>query len=207
MKRSPLAALTALLAALVAAVLMAPPALAHDALKGSNPKKDSTVKTLEKVELEFNATPKLPFVIVRSADGAEVQAGKPEIDGRVVTQKLKGVLPDGGYTIAFRVVSSDGHPIEGEIPFKVKGAPRPAPAEESASPAAESAPPGETASAAPSAAPSKDQLAARQPATQEPAAEQTAQAAPGFPLWLIIVIGGLVGVGIGFLLSARKKKP
>ncbi|MFD1938079.1 MULTISPECIES: copper resistance CopC family protein [Nonomuraea] len=197
MKRSPLAAFTALLAVLVAAVLPASPALAHDALKGSTPKKDSTVSTLEKVELEFNATPKLPFVIVRSADGAQVQEGKPEIDGKVVTQKLKGVLPDGGYTIAFRVVSSDGHPIEGEIPFKVKGAPQPTPAEEPASTAAASAPPAATSSAAPAA-----------PATPQPAAQQqAAQASTGFPVWLVIVIGGLVGVGIGFLLSARKKKP
>ncbi|MFE3448206.1 copper resistance protein CopC [Nonomuraea sp. NPDC059194] len=205
MNRSPLAALTALLAALLtglvaAVVVAAPPAFAHDALKSSDPKKDSTVKTLEQVELEFNATPKLPFVIVRSADGAEVQEGKPEIDGKVVTQRLKGVLPDGGYTIAFRVVSSDGHPIEGEIPFKVKGAPQPTPSEQPAS----AAPSEEPASAAPQK--SATAVAADQPAVQQPAAQPAAQSTPSFPVWLIIVIGALVGIGIGFLLSARKKK-
>ncbi|GAA2651072.1 copper resistance CopC family protein [Nonomuraea recticatena] len=195
MKRSPRAALTALLAALVAAVVLAPPALAHDALKSSNPKKDATVKKVDQVELEFTAAPKLPFVIVRDADGTEQQLGKPEIDGPVVTQKLKGTLSDGAYTIAYRVVSSDGHPIEGEIPFKVKGAPQATPTEEPTPTAAvsESAQPSATASAAPVAQPS------------EQAAEQ--DSAPGFPIWLIIVIGALVGVGIGFLLSARKKKP
>ncbi|GAA2382264.1 copper resistance CopC family protein [Nonomuraea africana] len=197
MNRSPRAALTALLAALVAAVVLAPPALAHDALKSSNPKKNATVKTVDEIELEFTAAPKLPFVIVRAADDTEHQLGKPEVDGPVVTQKLKGTLPDGSYTIAYRVVSSDGHPIEGEIPFKVKGAPQATPTEEptvTPTPAAsESAPASETASALPAAEQS------------EQAAER--QSAPGFPIWLILVVGGLVGVGIGFLLSARKKKP
>ncbi|NUP68975.1 MAG: LPXTG cell wall anchor domain-containing protein, partial [Nonomuraea sp.] len=39
-----------------------------------------------------------------------------------------------------------------------------------------------------------------------PAAQAAAQE-PTFPVWLIIVIGALVGIGIGFLFSARKKKP
>ncbi|MET9340966.1 copper resistance CopC family protein [Nonomuraea sp. NPDC003804] len=216
MKRSPLPALTALLAVLVGAVLTAPPALAHDALKSSTPKKNATVATLEQVELEFTSTPKLPFVIVRADDGAEMQAGKPEIDGKVVRQRLKGVLPDGGYTIAFRVVSSDGHPIEGEIPFAVKGAPRPEPTGQPASAVPQSASPGQSAPATAPAAQSAPATAAQsapavtpaaQSAAPQPVAGQTSQAATGFPVWLVIVIGGLVGIGIGFLLSARKKKP
>ncbi|MEU4512711.1 hypothetical protein AB0G05_24740, partial [Nonomuraea wenchangensis] len=46
-------------------------------------------------------------------------------------------------------------------------------------------------------------------AAQEPAAAPAAAEDGGasFPVWLIIVIGALVGIGIGFLLSARKSKP
>lgn len=195
MKRSPLAALTAMLAALVASVVLASPALAHDALKSSDPKKDSTVESVEEVTLEFTAKVRMPYVIVRGADGADQQAGKPALDGHVVTQKLKGVLPDGKYTIAFRVVSSDGHPIEGEIPFTVKGAPSATP-----TPSATAAAPSEAPS---SAAPAPPATAAAPQST--PAAAE--ESAPGFPIWLLIVVGALAGIGIGFLLSVRKKKP
>ncbi|MEW1839966.1 copper resistance CopC family protein [Nonomuraea angiospora] len=198
MKRSPLAALAATAAALLVLVFgTAAPALAHDALKSSSPAKDAEVKSLDEVRLEFTAGVRLPFVIVRGPGGAELQSGKPEADGKVVTQAVKEPVPDGKYTIAYRVVSSDGHPIEGEIPFKVKGAETPSP--------------GLTFSASESAAPAASApatQAAPQPAQTSPATDQASATQPvSFPVWLIIVIGALVGIGIGFLFSARKKKP
>ncbi|MFI7224014.1 copper resistance protein CopC [Nonomuraea angiospora] len=198
MKRSPLAALAATAAALLLLVFgTAAPALAHDALKSSSPAKDAEVKSLDEVRLEFTAGVRLPFVIVRGPGGAELQSGKPEADGKVVTQAVKEPVPDGKYTIAYRVVSSDGHPIEGEIPFRVKGAETPSP--------------GLTFSASESAAPAASApatQAAPQPAQTSPATDQASATQPvSFPVWLIIVIGALVGIGIGFLLSARKKKP
>ncbi|NUT43826.1 MAG: copper resistance protein CopC [Thermoactinospora sp.] len=195
MKRSPLAALTALLAALLA-LGVATPALAHDTLKGSDPKKDSTVEKVEQVKLEFNARVRMPYVIVRDAGGKAFQDGKPELDGRWVTQALTETLPDGAYTIAYRVVSSDGHPIEGEVPFTVKGAPK-AETSESATPEASV-----SAAATPVGTPTQAQVAA----TEQAGAEQGSEGG-GFPVWLIIVVGGLVGIGIGFLISARKAKP
>ncbi|MFI9551204.1 copper resistance protein CopC [Nonomuraea endophytica] len=189
MNRSPLAALTAILAALIL-LGTAAPALAHDALRTSDPAKGSTVKSLDQVKLEFTAKVRMPFVIVRG-DGVEFHQGKPELDGKVVTQALKGALQDGKYTIAYRVVSSDGHPIEGEIPFTVKGAPKPE----------TSATPSQSASAA---APSPSEQV--QTPEQTPASAEQDQPA-GFPIWLIIVVGALAGIGIGFLLSMRRKKP
>ena len=121
MKKSPFAAAAAILAALFV-LATAAPALAHDALKSSDPAKDATVKALDEVTLEFTGSVRMPFVIVRGAGEVQFQAGKPDLDGPVVTQKLKGELSDGKYVIAYRVVSSDGHPIEGEVPFTVKGA-------------------------------------------------------------------------------------
>ncbi|MFI6530917.1 copper resistance protein CopC [Nonomuraea sp. NPDC050547] len=191
MNRSPLAALAALLAALIL-LGTASPALAHDALRTSDPAKGSTVKSVDQVKLEFTAKVRMPFVIVRG-DGGEFHEGKPELDGKVVSQVLKGALQDGKYTIAYRVVSSDGHPIEGEIPFTVKGAPKP---ETSATPAES------TSAAAPSPSPSEQV----QTPDQTPASAEQDQPA-GFPIWLIIVVGALVGIGIGFLLSMRRKKP
>ncbi|MFI6295633.1 copper resistance protein CopC [Nonomuraea sp. NPDC050790] len=188
MNRSPLAALTAILAALIL-LGTAAPALAHDALRTSDPAKGSTVESVDQVKLEFTAKVRMPFVIVRG-DGGEFHEGKPALDGKVVTQALKGTLRDGKYTIAYRVVSSDGHPIEGEIPFTVKGAPTP------------EATPSQSASAAPPPSPAEQ---VQTPEQTPVGAEREGQAT--FPIWLIIVVGGLVGIGIGFLLSMRRKKP
>jgi methionine-rich copper-binding protein CopC len=196
MKRSPFAALTALLAALVL-LGTAGPALAHDALKSSDPAKGATVESIDKVRLEFTSPVRIPVVIVRGPGGTAYQSGDPHAGGKVVTQELKGTLPNGKYTIAYRVVSSDGHPIEGEIPFTVKGAPSPSPStsEESQAPVTQ-APASQAASQAP---------ASQAPADRAVAAESATSAS--FPVWLLIVVGVLVGIGIGFLFSARKKPP
>ena len=126
MKTSPVAVALALLAALVLGTAFASPALAHDRLKSSNPAKGAKVETLEEVKLTFSATVRFPNVVVRSGDETH-QDGKPAVDGSVVTQKVKGDLPPGAYVIAYRVVSSDGHPIEGEIPFTLLGSTEPSP--------------------------------------------------------------------------------
>jgi methionine-rich copper-binding protein CopC len=197
MKKSPFAAAAAILAALFV-LATAAPALAHDALKSSDPAKDATVKTLDEVTLEFTGSVRMPFVIVRGAGEAQFQAGKPDLDGPVVTQKLKGELSDGKYVIAYRVVSSDGHPIEGEIPFTVKGA-TPSQSPTAASPEA-------TASAAPAASPEASTAQSPAQTSAEPVAAEN-EATTSFPIWLLVVVGALVGIGVGFLLSARKKKP
>ncbi|MEV4400352.1 copper resistance CopC family protein [Nonomuraea sp. NPDC049607] len=199
MKSSPLAALTAILAALFV-LGTATPALAHDSLKTSDPAKGAKVEALDEVRLEFTAKVRMPFVIVRGAGEAVFQEGKPELDGAVVRQSVKGPLPDGKYTIAYRVVSSDGHPLEGEIPFTVEGAPAPSPSASATDASTDSS------TAAPStAAPAPSTAAAAAPAAEADQAAATQQG--GFPTWLVIVIGALVGIGIGFLFSARKKKP
>ncbi|MER7368829.1 copper resistance CopC family protein [Nonomuraea wenchangensis] len=210
MKTSPFAALTAILAALLASGLLvagtAGPALAHDSLKSSSPAKGAEVESLDEIRLEFSARVRLPFVVLNGPGGAQYQAGEPQQDGAVVRQAVKPTLPGGKYTIAFRVVSSDGHPIEGEIPFTLKAPAAeetPAASAEPSSPAGQPAAPASTEAAAPvaSAPPSS---AAQDPAAAPAAAEDSGTS---FPVWLIIVIGALVGIGIGFLLSARKSKP
>ncbi|MFG2072506.1 copper resistance CopC family protein [Nonomuraea maritima] len=221
MKTSPFAALTAILAALLVFGTAAP-AHAHDRLKSSSPARNATVESIDEVRLEFSSKVRVPFVNVRGPGDVEHKAGEPEVDGAVVTQAVDGPLPDGRYTIAYRVVSSDGHPIEGEIPFEVKGAPTPSPsaaATESAEPSTAASPSteasaetstetsteasgdvsaGSAASAAPSAPSAPDAALA---------AEETPADPVTFPVWLIVVIGALVGIGIGFLLSSRKKAP
>ncbi|GII62242.1 hypothetical protein Skr01_23270 [Sphaerisporangium krabiense] len=120
--------------------LAAPSALAHDSLKSSSPAKNAVVSGLDKIELEFSARVNFPAVVLTDASGKRYEAGSPRAEGPKVVQNVTGPLPSGDYVIAWRVVSSDGHPVEGEIPFKVNapgGAPAPAAPVVSATPAAE----------------------------------------------------------------------
>lgn len=203
MKTSPVAVALALLAALVLGTAFASPALAHDRLKSSNPAKGAKVETLEEVKLTFSATVRFPNVVVRSGDETH-QDGKPAVDGSVVTQKVKGDLPPGAYVIAYRVVSSDGHPIEGEIPFTLLGSaePSPSPSETSPSP--------EAAGSAGSTAAGSEPAASTPVATLSPAAAAGESEEPGssggVPGWMWIVVGGLTGVGIGLFFSMRGRK-
>ncbi|MEV0379637.1 copper resistance protein CopC [Nonomuraea sp. NPDC050643] len=203
MKKTPFAALTAIVAALFVLVTAAP-ALAHDALKSSSPAKGAKVKSLDEVRLEFSAKVRMPFVIVRQGE-SEVQRGKPEVDGAVVTQAVEDDLVSGNYTIAYRVVSSDGHPIEGEIPFRLD---RPL---EPTDPPSSEAPTSPATPVETQAGPAASAPVSSAPVSSAPAALDADQASAAqdvtFPVWLIVVVGALVGIGIGFLLSARRKKP
>lgn len=214
MKKPSIGALVALVLLAILPAL-ATPALAHDALKSSDPAKDAEVETVEEVTLEFTGKVRLPTVVVTDSDGTHHESGKPEVDGQVVTQELKASLPKGKYTIAYRVVSSDGHPIQGEIPFTVTRGPEPSPV------------PSEESEEDATAEPAEESAAPEDEAAQENAAEGTAQestapqqdaAAPaspvsgeddqgGVPGWLWIAALALAGVGIGVFLSMRGRKP
>ncbi|NUR83491.1 MAG: copper resistance protein CopC [Nonomuraea sp.] len=124
----------ALLACVAFLALPAPAALAHDSLKSSSPAKNAEVASVEHIELEFNAHVQFPFVVLHDVAGKQVEVGKPRLEGPKVLADVPRPPGPGSYVLAWRVVSSDGHPIEGEIPFTVTGSssqPAPsAPAEE-----------------------------------------------------------------------------
>ncbi|MEV4068293.1 copper resistance protein CopC [Nonomuraea fuscirosea] len=114
----------AALAALACALFLifpASPAFAHDTLKSSSPAKNAQISSPKEIELEFSAGVKFPFVVLHDAAGKEIALGEPRLDGPLVRTDVPQTLPPGSYVFAWRVVSSDGHPIEGEIPFGVRG--------------------------------------------------------------------------------------
>jgi len=108
---------------LLALLLPASPAAAHAALVSSTPADGARVDALPgQVELTFTDEIAAPaYVVVTAPDGTSVTRGKPAIDGTSVRQQLT----DGGsgaYTIGYRVVSADGHAVNGELGFRVSGA-------------------------------------------------------------------------------------
>lgn len=103
--------------ALLAVAGVASPAAAHDALIGSNPESGSSIEQApESVTLEYSANliDAGTLVEVTSGDGSIVSTGAPQVVGTQVTQALEPELPAGDYTVAWRVTSSDGHPIDSE---------------------------------------------------------------------------------------------
>ncbi len=107
-----------LTAALV--VLVAPAASAHDVLGGSSPAAGSTVTVAPvEVRLTFAEPPTAQGlgVAVTGPDGASVATGAPRLVVNEVTQALVPLTRSGTYTVAYRVVSADGHPVAGTYTF------------------------------------------------------------------------------------------
>ncbi|MCT1434325.1 copper resistance CopC family protein [Dietzia maris] len=106
--------------ALSAAVVAASPAAAHAALAGSTPADGSTIEVApEQVTLTFNEDIQQDFhaLTVLGPDGTQWAEGEPRAQGRELSIDLDGLGEAGQYTIGFRVVSADGHPIQGSFPF------------------------------------------------------------------------------------------
>ncbi|MET0913388.1 MAG: copper resistance protein CopC [Acidimicrobiales bacterium] len=111
-------------AALVAALLLlgAAPASAHAVLEASTPGDGARLDTPpERVRLEFNepVSADLGGLRVFSADGDRVDVGETRADGEVVAVDLQDDLADGAYVATYRVVSDDGHPVQGGLVFSV----------------------------------------------------------------------------------------
>ena len=118
-------ALASTVMVLAIVVSAAGPAAAHAVLLRSEPSPQTTVKTPPAaVRLQFSEPVEVAFGAVRvfDVDGKRVDSGKLSTadGGRDVL--VRAGLPGGTYTVAWRVVSTDGHAIHGAFQFYV-GAP------------------------------------------------------------------------------------
>lgn len=115
-------ALAALVAAALTAVLIGfgTPASAHSVLLGTDPDDEEQLAAApQEVSLTFNEdiTELGTEVVITTEDEEVVSDGDAVIDGPVVTQGLVEDRPAGAYTVTWRAVSADGHPISGEFTF------------------------------------------------------------------------------------------
>jgi methionine-rich copper-binding protein CopC len=114
----------------VAALLAGtPPATAHDRLVASDPSAGEVLPAAPAaVTLTFDQAvlPISPVLVVLDATGAAVVDDPPSVEGRVVTVAAPPGLPPGVYHVAWRVVSGDGHPVEGTFTFEVAAPTAPA---------------------------------------------------------------------------------
>ncbi|MGJ9373190.1 copper resistance CopC family protein [Nesterenkonia sp. CF4.4] len=184
----------------LAVTTMAAPAWAHDSLISSTPGAGAVLEqSPEEVTLEFSGGglttgESIANVIeVSDADG-ENWAGEIEIEGATMSTELSEELPGGDYTVAYRVVYSDGHAEESSFEFEVADAPaEPTPEPSTATetePESEPTAPEDDDAADPTTA---DSDQADEPVAGDAAAET--QQNPGLPVWAVVV-GGIVVAGL-----------
>ncbi|MEU4779557.1 copper resistance CopC family protein [Micromonospora sp. NPDC023633] len=157
--RHPTAAALVAAALAAAALLLVPaaPAAAHNTLRAASPADGERLTTPPtRVTLEFaqRLDPTFTTIALTDADRGKVPTGAPTVDGTKGTVTVDETLGEGTYTVAYRIVSADGHPVQGSYRFTVVGGDAAAgataapPATGSAGPTAAS-----TGSAGPAAAP------------------------------------------------------
>ena len=122
MRRRVLLGLGLVLGLGIAAMLaLAPPASAHAQLESTEPAAGAILDRVpDAIELRFTESVTVDSVKVLDAKQNRVDTGKvSRPDGRTVRVLLESDLPDGGYVVAWRVVSADTHPIGGGFTYRV----------------------------------------------------------------------------------------
>lgn len=184
----------AVVAALAIAVGTAPPAAAHSGLRSSSPADGAVVRqSLSRVTLVFdeNVQPSFTRIAVTDGDGRGVAAGNRAVRGPRVELPVTVDRP-GVYAVAYRVVSADGHPVEGRLSFRYAPAPTVEPSSDTAAPAtspriAAPSPPSATASAS--------------------AAEADRGGSSGWG-WIVVVTAMVLALGtVGVLLATKPRSP
>jgi methionine-rich copper-binding protein CopC len=175
-------------------ILVAGPAtsaLAHTDLILSTPDDGAQVATVpDEVELTFSEDllPESVVVSVSDSSGMVIRVLELEVDGSDVVVTWPPGLTGTDYTVNYRVVSQDGHPVTGSVSFSVD------------SPPSASLPSGVAAS---SAASSGASVVPTMPATADAAAPTSSSAAPVAALLAGLVVG--IAAVVGYLLVRRRR--
>ena len=190
-----LASLAAALLVGAATIIGASPAFGHASQVGSSPAADDVLPaspsevtvTFDSGLLDMGAA-----LVVRGQDGTSIVTGEPVIDDRSFSVAVDPSAPAGAYDVAYRVVSADGHTVEGSFTYTVEGTPD---AAEPSSVAASSASP---------AAAAGEEVSESAPEAAPPLTTSDAEASGGFPVIWVVGVGLVVIVGIGAALLLRR---
>ena len=159
-----------------------PAASAHDELVSTMPAAGATVPARPAtVTLDFSGAIQAlgTQVLVTGPNGAAVSVGAVEVRTGTVVQPLAAGVTAGVHTVAWRVSSSDGHPLAGEFDFTV------------------------AASAGATAGTPPAEELAEQPADVPAAAPQPS--GTSFPVGPLAVGAGLLAVAGGLVLLRRRR--
>ncbi|MGV9374810.1 copper resistance CopC family protein [Nonomuraea sp. NPDC003707] len=112
--------LTVLLLAFAAAGIAPPAAQAHNVLLSSDPKDGATLPAAPaRVTLVFDQAVRQGYaqVGVTGPDGSSWADGSAEVAAERVSVRVKPLPSGGAYTVGYRILSADGHPVTGKITF------------------------------------------------------------------------------------------
>lgn len=193
MSRARLAGVLCLLLALVVAVA---PAGAHSDLLSSDPE-DGAVLSEAPQEISFTFNEELlaqgsAVTLTHVGPDTRLDLGQVEVRGDTARVAWPEQSPAGEFRAAYRVVSADGHPIDGAVTFEVEQAVGGTAAAVSASPSDAPTASGEVAA---SATPSPSEVSG---SPQPVAADSQAPPGMGLLLWAIgLGAVALAGAGLG----------
>lgn len=186
--------------AAVAVLAIAAPASAHDSLVHSTPAADEALAAPpESIVLTFSGELLVlgdstlgAVVIVIDEDGRDWATGDVEVAGNTVTAGVEPGMPDAGYQVRWQVVSEDGHPISGIVPFTIGDA----------APMASASAGGDSAASGSSSG-SDSSGASADSGTED----QTTTGSDGIPRVLLIGGGGAVLAAVAFALFRILRHP
>ena len=176
--------------AAVLAGLIAPPAAAHTDVVSTSPASgDVLAEVPQDITLTFDEelVPETVVVSVQDGTGMVVRVAQPTVDGSTVTVVLPPGLTPPDYTVNYRVVSQDGHPVTGTFSFQAGTRP----AVEESTPAST---PASTDASAPASTPASTDASAD--------ASGSGLVGPG----IAIAIGLAIGIAIGVAWWVRRPK-
>ncbi|MFB3169697.1 copper resistance protein CopC [Neobacillus sp. 179-C4.2 HS] len=104
-------------------VLMIVPSVvsAHTSLSSSNPSEGQVVtENLEQISLDFASTIEELSTMELVKNGKKVALEEIKVENKQLIGRISNPLDNGSYTILWKIIGEDGHPINGEINFSVQ---------------------------------------------------------------------------------------
>ena len=102
------------------AVTCAGSAVAHSGVEDTTPARDSTVAAVEAIEMRFDDPMRVTAVTLTGPDGDITIQRETGMDAVTEFRALPtDALPAGPYTVDWRGLSADGHPMQGSFAFTV----------------------------------------------------------------------------------------
>ncbi|MEU4782604.1 copper resistance protein CopC [Micromonospora sp. NPDC023633] len=200
----------------VSLLLPPAPAAAHNSLTGSDPRNGARVaEAPARIELRFlaKADPNTTKITVTGPDNVAALGGAPTFSGSRVSVPFKPGRA-GLYVVGYRLASSDGHPVSGEVRFTLTtGTPAEPPAGPTAPPSAVPSPSvaGPTSAGSPSTGAGPTSAApgpagTGTPEAAVPAAKESDDAAGRGWLWALGGVLLLAALAAGLLLRRRSAR-
>lgn len=168
---------------LLSAVMGAPTLAAHDVVDSSEPAQGATLDAPPaSVSIKLSDTPEQQVALTLvGPEGKHYEQGPTAVQDEVVSVAVAPLGPAGVYEIGYRVLSSDGHPITGAVPFRLR-------------------------SPGPGAAPATQSTGAGAGVQPEPGASvqpSTQAGREGPPMWPFVALVVVVGAALALALRRR----